>query len=86
MTEAVDDVDAKRIILVRNERLKLAATYLNGIAIATLAVGGIGPFVAGFVANAPGHFSLSSGLVVVCTITSATLHLAAWRVLGGLRV
>ena len=33
------------MFLVRNERLKLAATYLNGLAIAAAAIGGIGQIV-----------------------------------------
>jgi hypothetical protein len=34
------------VSLVHNEQTKLTATWLNGIAIASIAVGGIAPFVA----------------------------------------
>jgi cation transport ATPase len=35
-----------RETLIRNEQAKLTATYLNGIAIALAAVGGIAPWIA----------------------------------------
>ncbi|HSI41256.1 MAG TPA: hypothetical protein VLA00_11990 [Xanthobacteraceae bacterium] len=35
----------KRVSLIHNERTKLSATYLNGVAIAVLAVGGLGPLI-----------------------------------------
>ena len=80
-----DDAERKRLDLVRNERLKIAASYLNGIAIALLAVGGIAPVIAGATSNSTG-VSVSVALIsLVCGFTSAALHLLAWRILGGLR-
>lgn len=64
--------------LVRNERIKLAATYLNGAAMASLAIGGIGQVVAiGFASSVAG--------VAVWTLISLLLHLAAQVTLGSLR-
>ena len=45
--------------LVGNEQTKLTATWLNGIAIAAVAVGGIAPFAAAIV----GTTSLATALV-----------------------
>ena len=70
--------------LVRNERTKLTATYLNGLAIAVIAVGGIAP-----VFNAINHvdpLTLPLALTVgICLFLSAALHLFARRILKGLQ-
>lgn len=85
--------------LIANERAKLTATYLNGIAIALFAVGGLAPLIA--IGNSirdfdPGlstgvaHFQINySGasllISLVCFGGSAVLHSAARRALRTLR-
>lgn len=66
------------MFLVRNERIKLAATYLNGAAIASAAIGGISQFVA------TGVSSSFTGVALWIAI-SLSLHLTAQTVLGRLR-
>jgi hypothetical protein len=39
--------------LVHNERTKLTATYINGLAIAVFAVGGLAPILSNLYAGAP---------------------------------
>ena len=71
--------------LIHNEQAKLTATYLNGVAIAIAAVGGVAPWVA-FLVQATGQ-----GLVpvvmssVVCSGLSLGLHFLARKVLSRLR-
>jgi len=80
-----DDTDPRRTGLVRNERLKLAATYLNGLAIALFAVGSVGPVIS-IATSAGTNSSRAAGLIAfICAFVSAALHYAASRVLGGLR-
>lgn len=72
----VSDATAK---LARNEQAKLTATYLNGLAIALAALGGIAPAIA----LAQG---LTTGRVVAlvgatCWAMSAGLHLTARKLL-----
>jgi hypothetical protein len=72
--------------IVANERVKLTATYLNGIAIAIFAVGAFSPTVA--LANGalqPSALLRTIALAIVCLTTSAILHSAARRSLRGLR-
>lgn len=69
--------------LIRNERAKLTATWVNGLAIASVAVGGIAPTVAIFSGTASPLTAL--GLLSVWTILAGGLHLVARRLLGGLR-
>lgn len=69
---------------VRNERTKLTATYINGIAIAVFAVGGFAPAITTF--NS-GH-GPSATLEIMCSIcffASAALHLLARKILKGLK-
>lgn len=68
--------------LVRNERRKLSATYVNGVAIAIFAVGGFAPLVS-FTQSA----SLQLGTIIlalVCFGGSFTLHWLARRLLDGM--
>lgn len=70
---------------VHNERVKLLAGLLNTMAGASFAIGVIAPVAAAF--YGPSHVSLATIIIgVVLWLALATvLHLAAQRVLGGLR-
>ena len=65
----------------RNERKKLTATYLNGLAIAIAAVGGFSPVI-NFVQT--GAASIWTFLVlIVCGLLSGGLHsLGLWLLKG----
>lgn len=70
--------EAARLKAIHNERTKLAATYMNGVAIAAVAVGGLAPI-------AQNHFERMSDLEIglflvklgLCLVTSGGLHLGA---------
>ena len=62
--------EAARLKTVHNERIKLAATYMNGIAIATVAVGGLAPI-------AQNHFEAMSGAQIAVSLVKLALCLAA---------
>jgi hypothetical protein len=71
--------------LVGNEQTKLMASYLNGLAIAFLAVGGIGPLLA-FAAQPSGNDFLVVGIIAFgCVCISGALHFLARLSLEGLR-
>lgn len=80
---SAEDAEAARK-LVANERLKLSATYLNGLAVAVFAVGGFAPFISATLADNP-RFPPVLLLMVVCWIASGVLHSVARRSLKGLR-
>lgn len=67
--------------LISNERTKLFATYLNGLAIAAAAVGGIGQAVAAW------SGAVVSGIPIIATwfLISLTLHIVGQLALGRLR-
>ena len=59
---------------VRNERIKLTATFFNGAAIATLAIGGIAPLVS-FASGVSNASFLAVFLIsVLCVIVSGGTH------------
>jgi hypothetical protein len=72
--------------LIHNERRKLMATALNGMAIATMAAGCIAPLVTVSygVSRAPGgaYFALVG---TVWFFTAIGIHIVARAVLGGLK-
>ncbi|WP_029349828.1 hypothetical protein [Bosea sp. 117] len=69
--------------LIHNERTKLSATYLNGIAIAVMAVGGLGPVIS--VLNGGSVPALGVAAVsMICLAGSISLHFLARRLLGSL--
>ena len=72
--------DAK---LIRNERAKLTAMWVNGVAVASVAVGGISPSVAIFSGTASAL--TASALLVGWSLLAGILHLVARRLLGALR-
>jgi hypothetical protein len=71
--------------LVRNEQTKLTATYLNGLAIALFAVGGLAPvFSYAFSSTAGQPLWAVAVVAMICLIVSAVLHLIARRFLRDL--
>lgn len=66
--------------VIRNEQTKLTATFLNGIATAIFAVGGVAPMISSLNGGiAPrGVLIAVSG---VCFLAALALHLIARRVL-----
>jgi len=62
-------------MLVRNERLKLFATYLNGLGIALFAVGGLAPLFSVLYGTVPAaSLALVSVISVICMFASVALH------------
>jgi hypothetical protein len=69
--------------LIHNERLKLSATWLNGLATAAVAVGSIAPSIAAVTgATSP---IVAVGLAVFWLLVGTGLHFAARALLGRLR-
>lgn len=72
--------------LVQNERHKLTANALNGIAVATMVAGAIAPLIAasyGF-ASAPAD-SFLAVVTAVWFLAAIIIHIIARMVLGGLQ-
>jgi hypothetical protein len=70
---------------VHNERLKITAAFLNGIAIAIFAIGGLAPAIqAGRVTVESEPLGGTILVVVICAGVAGILHLAARELLGGL--
>ncbi|WP_264046869.1 amino acid transporter protein [Methylobacterium flocculans] len=69
--------------LVANERAKLSATYLNGLAVAVFAVGGLAPVFSTSFSSAPLGVPLwvVTWSASICWIVSVVLHLVARRFL-----
>lgn len=69
--------------LIDNERAKLTATYVNGLAIAVFAVGGLAPLFSILLANAPSALPTWAiwANAAVCWIVSGGLHNLARHVL-----
>ncbi|SFG64830.1 hypothetical protein [Methylobacterium gossipiicola] len=83
---ASDELD-QRNKLVTNERAKLTATYVNGVAVAVLAVGGLAPV---FAQRLPGPIDPSAAIrtaltSLVCIVVSGVLHWMGRSILRGLR-
>jgi hypothetical protein len=71
--------------LIHNERAKLTATYLNGLAIALFAVGSLAPvFNYGFGPASFRSLWTMIGTATICLAGSIVLHLVARRTLKGL--
>lgn len=69
--------------LIHNERTKLTATYLNGVAIAVFAVGTLAPVLS----TVSGTITPSWALLItsaICLIASGALHWMARQILKGL--
>lgn len=74
-----------RAKLVANESAKLTATYVNGVAIAILAVGGLAPVFSGRLAGIDFGAALLGANLLLCAMTSAALHWLGRRILRTLR-
>lgn len=83
----MNDNGEARDKLVANERRKLSATYLNGLAVAVFAVGGFAPFISTVLASGSGAQSpfLVLGVMAVCWMVSGAIHSAARASLKGLQ-
>lgn len=68
--------------LVRNERRKLTASYVNGIALALVGIGVFAQVVA--FAQALSVTTASVLVMLSCSLASLILHWSARNVLGGL--
>jgi len=71
--------------LIRNERLKLFATYLNGLAIATFALGGLAPTFSILYGTTANSSAFTAVIAFSCLAGSAALHYVASVVLKGLK-
>lgn len=70
--------------LIRNEQTKLTANFLNGMAIALFAVGGLAPTISALNANGgPSWFTVFVSLV--CFLAAGGLHYLGRLVLRGLQ-
>jgi hypothetical protein len=69
--------------LIHNELAKLSATYVNGLAIAVFAVGGLAPIFTNLYATNPTAASawIIAGISGVCFAASLSLHLIARKFL-----
>jgi hypothetical protein len=69
-----------------NEKTKLTATWINGAAIALLAVGGFAPSIS-YISSTDHSRSVGSLTLtfIACLIMSGVLHFGARKVLGLLR-
>jgi hypothetical protein len=70
--------------LIENERVKLTATYINGVAIAVFAIGSLAPSVASLTSSA-GYLPETGLAATGCIAASGALHFTARRILKGLR-
>jgi hypothetical protein len=70
--------------LVRNERTKITATYLNGLAVAIFAIGSLAPIVSAANAQASIGWQLAIS-ATICAFASIVLHLFSRRILKGLQ-
>lgn len=80
MTTVDEDARSKTIA---NERVKLTATFLNGVAIAMIAVGGLAPFTSITIGGAPLTVRAAVAILLVFVIACG-LHLLARRFLRSL--
>lgn len=73
--------------LVGNERAKLTATYVNGIALIIFGAGGFGPIISYAYGTGPAGASsfVIGSISFVCILVSIALHVVARRFLRALR-
>lgn len=70
---------------VHNERIRLTANYLNGTAIAILAIGGFAPIVSYATNTRSDPIEIIATVSVGCLITSGFLHYIARNPPGRMR-
>ena len=71
---------------IHDERTKLTATFVNGLAVAIFAVGGLAPTLNLISGQTPlGSWTAVLIFAVTCYILSGALHLLARRTLKGMR-
>ena len=63
------------------EQIKLRATFLNGIAIATFAVGTLGPVARALLETSSEHVDYAVGgtFALICLVISWGIHIVAYR-------
>ena len=83
MTALPEAPRTAREILIANERVKITATYANGLAVAIFAVGGFAPFISTALSDQP-HFAPVLLIMAVCWIMSGAIHWAARQALQDL--
>lgn len=83
----MSDPDDDRKKLIGNERAKLTATFLNGVAVALIAVGALAPSLAPKPPVPPSDAALTIQALtsLSCLIGGLSLHLIARLFLRGLR-
>lgn len=72
-----------RADMIRNEQIKLTATFINGLAVATFAVGGLAPMFSTVYGNNSVTWTLLA-LCGICFLSALGLHMVARGVLKGL--
>ena len=69
----------------QRERIKLRATYLNGLSIGLVLVGGLSlPTTIAFNAQTPSELLIAASLFLFSFVASPYIHWIATKVLGGL--
>lgn len=63
--------------LIHNERIKLKANYLNGLAIGVFLVGGLAQITSALAGQNGATFWLTTAVACVCLLASPILHLWA---------
>lgn len=71
--------------LVENEQAKLTATYVNGVAIAFAALGGIAPWIPQFAHGSGSEMATLAAISLVCFSLSIGLHYVARKTLKRLK-
>lgn len=71
---------------IHNETTKLTATFINGVAVAIFAVGGVAPTMGLVSGQTPvGSWTAILVFAAICYIFSGVLHIVARRTLRGMR-
>ena len=66
---------------ISNEKIKLTANFLNGLAVAAMALGSLGPMVQGLTAT---NMNTNWGIVLGWLAAGAVIHILARAVLDDL--
>lgn len=79
------DPDIERVKSIHNERTKLLATYLNGLAIAIVVVGVFSPAFTASQGASPAGLAFQYVQIGLCLLMSLVLHFTGRLTLGTLR-